>query len=118
MQTRRPLCKEGRAGHNLPFRAALRVESSGSRYKNEKEVNAVEPKDFFFLDKMLTPKVITFIYWLMLLAVVIGGVIYLFQNFLIGLIVLFCGIVGVRIWCELAIVFFKMNEALQAIRNR
>ena len=78
----------------------------------------MEPKDFFFLDKMLTPKVITFIYWLMLLAVVIGGVIYLFQNFLIGLIVLFCGIVGVRIWCELAIVFFKMNEALQAIRNR
>jgi hypothetical protein len=67
---------------------------------------------------MLTPKVITFIYWLMLLAVLIGGVVYLFQNFLIGLIVLLCGVVAVRIWCELAIVFFKMNEALQAIRNR
>jgi hypothetical protein len=78
----------------------------------------VEPRDFFFLDKMLTPKVITFIYWLMLLAVLIGGVVYLFQNFLIGLIVLLCGVVAVRIWCELAIVFFKMNEALQAIRNR
>lgn len=78
----------------------------------------MEPRDFFFLDKMLTPKVITFIYWLMLLAVLIGGVVYLFQNFLIGLIVLLCGVVAVRIWCELAIVFFKMNEALQAIRNR
>lgn len=79
----------------------------------------MEPRDFLFLDKMLTPKVITFIYWLMLAGVVIGGLIYMFsQNFLIGLIALVCGLIAVRIWCELAIIFFKMNEALQAIRDR
>jgi hypothetical protein len=55
----------------------------------------------------------------MLVGVVIGGLIYMFsQNFFIGLIALVCGVVAVRIWCELAIIFFKMNEALQAIRDR
>ena len=79
----------------------------------------MEPKDFFFLDKMLTPRVITFIYWLMLLAVVIGGVIYMFTaSFFTGLFGLLAGLVGVRSWCELAVIFFKMNEALQVIRNR
>lgn len=78
----------------------------------------MEPRDFLFFDKMLTPKVITFIYWLLLVAVVIGGVIYMFRNFLVGLVALVCGLIGVRIWCELAMVFFKMNEALQEMRNR
>ena len=79
----------------------------------------MEPRDFLFLDKMLTPKVITIIYWLMLLAVVIGGVVYMFAgSFFAGLFGILAGLVVVRIWCELAIVFFKMNEALQAIRNR
>jgi hypothetical protein len=49
---------------------------------------------------------------------VIGGVIYMFRNFLVGLVALVCGLIGVRIWCELAMVFFKMNEALQEMRNR
>lgn len=79
----------------------------------------MEPRDFFFFDKMLTPKVITFIYWLLLLGVIVSGLIYMFQvSFLTGLIGLLCGLVVVRIWCELAVIFFKMNEALQAIRDR
>jgi len=79
----------------------------------------MEPRDLFFFDKMLTPKVITFIYWIWLVVIVVGGVIYMFQgNFFIGLFGILAGLVLVRIWCELAIVFFKMNEALQAIRSR
>ena len=79
----------------------------------------MEPRDFFFFDKMLTPQVITFIYWLLLLSVIIGGFTYMFTvDFVTGLIGLLCGLVVVRIWCELAVIFFKMNEALQAIRNR
>jgi hypothetical protein len=79
----------------------------------------MEPRDFFFFDKMLTPKVITIIYWLMLISVVIGGLTYMFTvSLLTGLLVLVGGLIAVRIWCELAVIFFKMNEALQAIRNR
>ena len=79
----------------------------------------MEPRDLFFFDKMLTPKIITFIYWILLVVVVVGGVIYMFQgNFFVGLFSALAGLVAVRVWCELAIVFFKMNEALQAIRSR
>lgn len=79
----------------------------------------MEPRDFFFFDKMLTPKVITFIYWLMLLGVIASGLTYMFTvSLFTGLIGLLCGLVLVRIWCELAVIFFKMNEALQAIRDR
>jgi hypothetical protein len=68
---------------------------------------------------MVTPKIITFIYWLMLLGVIASGLTYMFTvSFLTGLIGLLCGLVLVRIWCELAVIFFKMNEALQAIRER
>jgi hypothetical protein len=30
-------------------------------------------KDFLFFDKMLTPKIIIFVYWLLLLVAVVGG---------------------------------------------
>jgi hypothetical protein len=40
------------------------------------------------------------------------------ESIFTGLIALVGGLLAVRIWCELAIVFFKMNDALQAIRNR
>jgi hypothetical protein len=81
----------------------------------------MEPRDFFFFDKMLTPKVITFVYWILLLVVVVSGVIYMFSDFgsfFGGLFGLLGGLIAVRIWCELAVIFFKMNEALQAIRDR
>jgi hypothetical protein len=85
----------------------------------EKEESDMEPRDYFFFDKMLTPKVMTIVYWLMLIGVVIGGLTYMFTvSFLTGLLALVAGLIAVRIWCELAVIFFKMNDALQAIRNR
>lgn len=82
-------------------------------------------RDVMFFDKMLTPKVITFIYWLLLVGVVIAslGMIFagpggFFSNLIKGILALVLGAVGVRIWCELLIVMFKMNEALQDIRNK
>ena len=33
----------------------------------------MDPKDLLFFDKMVMPKVITFIYWLALVGCVIGG---------------------------------------------
>lgn len=71
-------------------------------------------KSAFFFDSMLTPKIITFIYWLMLLGVVISGIYVMFLpyvgGFLKGLGILIFGVIGVRIWCELLIVIFKINE--------
>lgn len=83
-------------------------------------------RDVFFFDHMLTPKVITFVYWLLLLGVVASGLATMFGGyggftvgkFFYGLFVMVGGAVAARIWCELLIVLFKMNEALQDIRSK
>jgi uncharacterized protein DUF4282 len=82
-------------------------------------------RDIFFFDNMLTPKVITFVYWVLLLVAIIGGIGswfvgfgFTFMQFLTGLGIIIGGVVGARISCELLIVLFKMNEALQELRNK
>ena len=83
-------------------------------------------KNFLYFEKMLTPTIITFVYWLLILGAIFGGIGSMFSSysgfsiggFFIGLIYIAGGIVGARIWCELLIVLFKMNEALQDLRNK
>jgi len=79
-------------------------------------------KDIFFFDSMLTPKIITFVYWLLLLGSVISGVTTMFvgydSNFIYGLFIIVSGCIGARIWCELLIVLFKIHSNLQKIANK
>ncbi|MDZ4142231.1 MAG: DUF4282 domain-containing protein [Methylotenera sp.] len=76
-------------------------------------------KEVLFFDTMLTPKIITFVYWLLLLAAVVGGLSSMFVGkFFMGLLYAVGGAVVARIWCELLIVLFKMNEALQDLRHK
>lgn len=89
-------------------------------------------KDMFFFDNMLTPKIITFVYWLLLLAAVVGGLGsmlvvdlggygdrgFTVGKFFMGLLYMVGGAIAARIWCELLIVLFKMNEALQELRHK
>ena len=80
----------------------------------------------FLFDNMLTPKIITAVYWLLLLAAVIAGIQHMFAGsdgftfgkFVAGIFIAIGGAIGARIWCELLIVLFKMNEALQEIRQK
>jgi len=80
--------------------------------------------DLLFFNNMLTPKIITFIYWLLLFSAVVSGIGSMFAGgfgfgkFFLGILVALMGAVGARIFCELLIVLFKMNEALQEIRNK
>ncbi len=79
-------------------------------------------KNIFFFDSMLTPKIITFVYWLMLLATLVSGLGSMFTQygggFLAGLGIIIFGAIGSRIWCELLIVLFKIHENLQKIANK
>ncbi len=79
-------------------------------------------KDIFFFDSMLTPKIITFVYWLMLLVALVSGITTMFANygggFWAGLGIVIGGAIGARIWCELLIVLFKIHENLQKIVNK
>lgn len=83
-------------------------------------------KDVLFFDDMLTPKIITAVFWLLLAGSVIGGIGsmfggyegFTFGKFIMGILYVVGGGVASRIWCELLIVLFKMNEALQEIRRK
>lgn len=78
-------------------------------------------RDFFFFDRMLTPRMITFIYWLLLAVVVISGLGSMFAgaamgggfgfgSFIYGLVIIAVGAVMARIWCELLIILFKIHD--------
>lgn len=73
----------------------------------------------FFFDSMITPKIITFVYWLMLLGMVIFGLVTMFNRFFggfwLGLAIIVGGAISVRIWCELLIVLFKINDHARRI---
>lgn len=82
--------------------------------RNNNPVNNV-----LFFDSMITPKIITFVYWLMLLGVVIFGLVTMFNRFFggfwLGLAIIVGGAISVRIWCELLIVLFKINDHARRI---
>lgn len=79
----------------------------------------ISVKDLFFFDRMLTPSIITVVYWLLLVSVVLSGLGIMFtQSFVGGLGLLVGGIVGVRIWCELLIVLFKIHQNLKTIADK
>ncbi len=83
-------------------------------------------RDVLFFEAMLTPKVVTLVYWLLLVTAVIAGLgsmFYMgfqymsFGTFVRGLAITLGGAIGARIWCELVIVLFKLNENVQRIAN-
>jgi len=91
-------------------------------------------KDFLNFDNMLTPKLIVILYYLGLIGLAIAAVFYVLGggvlavytgNFLHGVGVILAGAVAIvvgalwlRVVCELMIVLFKMNEALQEMRKK
>lgn len=81
-------------------------------------------RNILFFDAMLTPKVITVVYWLLLAACVIAGLGSLlytgfqymsFGAFMRALGITLGGAIATRIWCELMIVLFKLNENVQRL---
>lgn len=76
-------------------------------------------KSVLFFDAMFTPKVINFIYWLALLAVLISGIgLIISGSFLSGLGMLLGGAILTRVYCEILIVIFKIHENLKKIADR
>ena len=82
-------------------------------------------KSMLTFESMITPKIITFLYWLLLLGVAVGGVAAMlsfgrisFASFATGLLVMAGGALAARIGCELLIVLFKINEHMQTVSKR
>jgi hypothetical protein len=76
-------------------------------------------KNIFFFEAMLTPKIITFVYWLCLVSVVVGGVgLMVSGEFFRGLLGLVIGGVFTRVFFEMIIIAFKNNEYLRKIAEK
>lgn len=83
--------------------------------------------EFLSFHKMITPVFIQIIFWIGAGLCVIGGLIGIISGagaqyggggqVLGSLIMIFLGPLGVRIWCELVIIMFRMNESLEAIKK-
>ena len=85
-------------------------------------------KDFFNFQKMITPVIIKFLFWLGILGCIIAGILLIVMGSIwegldvelvfmgIGYIVL--GPIVVRIYCELLIILFSINDTLTDIRKQ
>ena len=74
-------------------------------------------------NSMITPMLITGFYWLLLVVLVLSALFGPmmpsgFVGFLGKLVVIVVGAVLIRVWCELLIVIFKINDNLKVIRER
>jgi len=83
-------------------------------------------RDVLFFDSMLTPKIITLVYWLLLFFAIVSGLGAMFSGFggvtfgkfVMGLGIIIGGAVGARIWCELLIVLFKIHENIKKVADK
>jgi len=76
-------------------------------------------RDFLFFDILHTQKIITLVYWLLIIGSIYEGLSTLLGGApLRGIGFIILGIVLSRVVCELMIVLFKVNEALQDMRPK
>jgi hypothetical protein len=78
--------------------------------------------EYLTFKKMITPIVIQVVFWLGMIAVIVGGIGAMFATqygggFFKGLMILVFGTLLWRIYCELVIVFFQMNDSMTEIRK-
>jgi hypothetical protein len=81
--------------------------------------------DFWSFRKMVTPVIIEILFWVGVIACIIGGIAmivmgshyYGSNTTLKGVLLLIFGPLAVRVYCEILIVFFRINETLTEIKH-
>ena len=72
----------------------------------------------FYLAEMVTPKLLTIFYWILLFAFITTGIGDIFQgDFFRGLVWIVGGSLASRVACELIVVLFRINEILHEIND-
>lgn len=78
-------------------------------------------KSIFFFDAMITPKVITFIYWLVLALIALAAVLSFANGVMAGVVGIISAVflaIFQRVMFELIIIAFKNNEYLKKIAEK
>ena len=78
---------------------------------------------FLNFDNFITPKFITILYWIILAVVALSGLGLMFSGngfagVLMGLVVILLGASFTRVYCELLMVIFSMNNHLKKISEK
>jgi len=83
-------------------------------------------KDFLAFRTMLTPVIIQAVFWIGVVICFVVGLVLILSgvgrygggpNALKGFLLIFLGPIGVRIYCEILIIFFRINETLTEIKH-
>ncbi len=78
--------------------------------------------DFLRFETMITPLVIQAIFWIAVVILIIAGVVQIVASdggvgIATGLATIILGPLLARIYCEIVIVFFRINDHLRAIQH-
>ncbi len=81
--------------------------------------------DFLAFRKMVTPVIIEILFWMGVIVCIIAGLVMIVmgikglgdQMVLKGVLLAILGPLGVRVYCEILIVFFRINETLTEIKH-
>ncbi len=81
--------------------------------------------DFWAFRKMVTPVIIQILFWVGVMACIIAGLVMIGtgvknpenQTLLPGVLLIIFGPLVVRLYCEILIVFFRINETLTEIKH-
>lgn len=83
-------------------------------------------EDFLKFKKMVTPIIIQILFWIGTVICIIAGIVSIAvgvapgsdgETVLIGMVWLVLGPIGVRIYCEILIVIFSINDTLTDLKN-
>lgn len=74
--------------------------------------------DFLKFDKFITPSLIHLVFWVGTLSMVIPSLIMLPHSLLSGVIGIIAAPIIMRVCCEMVLVLFRINDALQEIKEQ
>ncbi|MEY4946723.1 MAG: hypothetical protein RIR22_1424 [Planctomycetota bacterium] len=96
---------------------------SNPSLKNPLDMVPTNVRDYLSFKRMITPKLVNIFFWIgTIISVVIGLGLFIVslasihsQGILIGFLTMLLGPLVIRIYCELMVVFFRINETLTDI---
>ena len=82
------------------------------------KLDKLDKNYIFYLEEMVTPKLLTIFYWILLFAFITKGIGDIFEgDFFRGLVWVVGGSLASRVACELVVILFRIHETLHEIND-